>query len=119
MKRDVKIGKHTVRIVTTSRDYGSGMFRPGVRLFLGGPNGSPRGHGPKAWPGHMAVRRFRSTHRWAKTGWAKRNNGQYGWTNSIYLPVPHLKWHQTYRLRRLGGTRFNHWQYRLFTRLEN
>ena len=117
MTRDFQIGRHTVRLVTTSTDYGSGMFRPGIRLFLKGPNGSPAGIGPKAWPLHWRIRRFRDNHAWAKTGWHRRNHGHYGWSSDIYIPVPHLKWHQAYRLRRFGGLRVYGALYPIYKRL--
>jgi hypothetical protein len=107
MNRAFTIRRHTIRVVTTTDDYGSGCYRPGLRLFLDGPNGSPNGTGPKAWPLHMRIRRFRSVHRWAKTGWHRRNHGHYGWTNCIYVPLPHVSWAQGYKLRRLGGIRLH------------
>lgn len=119
MKRDIRIRQHTVRIVTTSEDYGSSTFRPGVRFFLTGPNGSPAGIGPKAWPGHMRVRQFRNAHNWAKTGWARQFRGTgagYSWTNSLYVPLPHIKWRQAYRLRRFGALHLYRWQYWLAKR---
>lgn len=114
MNRAIRIRKHEVRIVTTSEDYGSSMFRPGLRLFLTGPNGSVSGRGPKAWPGHMAVRRFRSSHHWAKTGHARRFNGHYGWTNDLYIPLPHISWA---RARRLHAGRLYQWQYKIAKRV--
>lgn len=116
MNREFRIRKHFVRVVTTSTDYGSGTYRPGIHLFLRGPNGSPNGCGPKAWPLHMRIRRFRADHQWAKTGWHKRNTGPghgYGWTNAIYIPVPHLTWARAYKLRRFGGLRLYKLNYRL------
>lgn len=110
--RDLRIGRHTVRIVTTSRDYGSGMFRPGVRLYLSGPNGSPAGTGPKAWPGHMRVRNLRN---WIRS---RTGRGAYrGWTNTLYLPVPHLRWGTCYRLRRVGGLAVYNALYPVYARL--
>ena len=117
MNRAFQIRKHQGRVVTPSDDYGSGTVRPGLRLSLEGPNGSPAGSGPKAWPGHMPVRRYRSNHHWAKTGWARRNHGHYSWTNSLYIPLPHIKWMRAYKLRRLGALRLYQAQYRVAKRL--
>lgn len=117
MKRDFNIGQHTVRVVTTFTDYGSGLYRPGIRFFLTGPNGSPAGRGPKAWPLHMKIRRFRSRHKWAKTGWHRRFNGQYGWTSCIYIPLPHMTWQLGYKLRRVGGIRLHLAIYRAYRKV--
>lgn len=117
MTRDFRIGSHVIRLVTTAVDYGSGCYRPGIRLFLSGPNGSPAGTGPKAWPLHMALRSFRSRHSSLWFGWHKRYGFVPTWTNCLYLPVPHIRWSTAYRLRRIGALSLYRADYRLNTRL--
>lgn len=117
MTRDIQLGAHTLRVVTTYQDYGSGTFRPGVHLFLKGPNGSVNGIGPKAFPLHNRVRRFRSRHPRLWTGWHKRNHSPYYGTLNLYVPVPHLTDRLYYgrRLYRVPGLRYLvQLQYRFF-----
>lgn len=117
INRVFSVGAHDVRLVTTTEDYGSSTYRPGLRLYLSGPNGSIAGTGPKGWPLHNRIRRFRSRHAWAKTGWHKRNNGHYGWTDALYIPLPHITWAWGYRWRKVGGLQAYQLVYRLYQKV--
>jgi hypothetical protein len=119
MTKDFVIRRHTVRLVTTSTDFGSGMFRPGLHLFLKGPNGSINGVGPKGFPLHMRIRKLRARYpRLLTYGWHRRYPGHMrNAPGSLYVPIPHLRWREQYKLRWIPGIHsFGRLQYRLAKR---
>lgn len=84
---DVRVRRHTVRVCVDVYSRG-GMFSPALYFFLKGPNGSPAGYGPKAWPKPLwYLRPGYGSGRW---GW----RGPYGrgWSNAVRLPLPCLGW---------------------------
>jgi hypothetical protein len=105
IEKDFVLGQHVLRVVSTHNDYGSGCYRPGLHLFLKGPNGSISGTGPKGFPLHWKIRKLRARFpRLLTYGWHRRYPGHMrGASNSLYVPIPHLRWQEAYKLRRFGG----------------
>jgi hypothetical protein len=89
---DVNVLGHTVRAVYW--DDAPFTHKPGVTLYLTGPNGSVSGRGPKAWP--LQERRRRR---------ANAKGVYRTWTNGVTITMPTLTFRQAYRLRRLGALR--------------
>ena len=92
---DIGVVGHTIRVVR-SLNGRAGTYYPTIRLSLTGPNGSVSGYGPKGFPRWMS--RLTKMDRYYTSGWS----------NSITITLPHLRFRHAYKLKRFGGL----WLYR-------
>lgn len=106
---NVRVLRTRIRFVY-SKDGRAGMYGPQISVFRTGPNGSPAGTGPKAWP--LWISKIAGPY------YDRDYNRTYGprRSHALVIPCPHISWGVAYKLRRFGMLPVYKLVYRMYPR---
>jgi hypothetical protein len=82
-----KFGAEEFRFILDTHSL-AGTYKPVLRIYRKGKNGSAAGVGPKAFP-EFITRLFPKS--------------RVGWSNSIEFALPNITWHTAYKYRQIPG----------------